>query len=201
MKQPSLQRETVEERTAEPPSRLADLADCSRRYWYRTHHLATWEERLAGMEQHIDLLEPEEEWLYEVTLPSGARLDAWNREEYIAVEYKTIPPREAHLLQATAYHRELNELYIGEAQVQIWYPAFLERSVHYTAAQYGLEGTLNAENYAAIVLPEDITPWYDLLDRYAGDAAVIRQLPVPPERYNPYEPVCQYCPLFDICQL
>lgn len=186
----------------ERPSLLGELAACERRYWYRVRqNRALWSEQFGTQESHLQGLEPEDEWLYEVRLPSGSRMDGWNRSEQIAVEFKNEVPKEHHLVQAAAYQQELNRYFITKAQVQLWYPHYFERETHLLAAGLGLYSYLNHEQYAAIILPERLDEWEEELQGYAIRALEIRQMEQPPQRLNRYEPACRYCPLYNYCQL
>src|SRR5699024_4468947 len=77
-------------------------------------------------------------WLYEVALPSGARIDGWCSSEHVAVEFKTTAPHIAHVIQGWAYAKELQEIGVEEVEMQLWYPKTMQKKVKALAEAMGL---------------------------------------------------------------
>ena len=100
-----------------PPSLLAETTRCERRGWLSAHDIivAPAPGQQPEKKQHMPNLHGD--WIYEVRLPSGARLDGWHRNERVAVEYKTEEPHMAHVLQGWAYALELEERGIDRKSV------------------------------------------------------------------------------------
>lgn len=76
-------------------------------------------------------------WLYEVRLPSYARLDAWNPEEGVAIEFKAGIPRDGDVIQCHLLMHELNLVGVDNPQMQLWYRSEYRHLVDTLAETFG----------------------------------------------------------------
>jgi hypothetical protein len=119
-----------------PPSAIAAGHHCRRRAWLWSRDIRHDEDRSrARWFDTRDLLGVG--WLYEVKLPSGARLDAWNPDEYVAVEFKAGIPLDGDVIQCHLLLHELHAVGVSDPQMQVWYRAEHRRLVLTMADSFG----------------------------------------------------------------
>jgi CRISPR/Cas system-associated exonuclease Cas4 (RecB family) len=184
------------------PSLLAAAARCDRRGWLAMHHITALPAPARPIRKKQHLPEQQGDWLYEVRLPSGARLDGWQRTEKVAVEYKTEEPHTAHVLQGWAYAKELHDLGIRHAEMQLWYPNIWKQKAQKLAEGMGLPFRLIKEIEMAVVWLN--TPKVNFTETVQKGAQKLKEMAsnnVPPTSKPRTAAACSACPYHDFCHL
>jgi CRISPR/Cas system-associated exonuclease Cas4 (RecB family) len=154
------------------------------------------------MRQKQHLPEQRGDWIYEVRLPSGARLDGWCCNEQVAVEYKTDAPHVSHVLQGWAYAKELHEAGIAHAEMQLWYPSDWKTEAKKLAEGMGIPFRLIKEVEMIVLwLNTPEINFTETVQKSAQKLEKIASKELPPDAKPPSAAACSACPYHDFCHL
>jgi hypothetical protein len=161
---------------------IRDGYDRSRSRWYDTREL-------IGAEA-----------LYEVSLPSGTRLDAWLPDEELAIEFKAGEPRDSDVIQVHGMMEELWLAGVSGFSFQLWYDARHAAAIRLFAKRHELRTSNVAPGFIAVKVddPED-SDLNRLAELRFGLASLTDSLP--PDPYEITSPPCARCGYYDYCHL
>ncbi len=148
-------------RTYVPPSVWSDYFVCKRRFYYQANHLFPYHDpEQVGIHHQF---EDEDFWQREVKLPSGSRIDLWIGSEKVGIEYKSMPPEFAHVIQVWEMQDEVIQLGIPNVQFQLWYDAHHAHEVREFARKIQWDAQENELGYIAILVePPNLEQLYEL---------------------------------------